>query len=146
MALNARQQRFVDEYLVDLDAPAAYRRAGYRPCNDNAASAAASRLLNDVNVRAAVAAAQQEQAARLLVSQDDVIRGLHVEATDRGAHSRASARVRAWELLGKHLGMFRDRLDVSASILIQTVAGIDEACVLGLDLVTGNGSSEGSRQ
>jgi phage terminase small subunit len=29
-ALNPRHQRFVDEYLLDLNAADAYRRAGYK--------------------------------------------------------------------------------------------------------------------
>lgn len=42
----------------------------------------------------------------------DVLIGLHAEATRPGRSSPAS-RVRAWELLGKHLGMFKQQVEVS---------------------------------
>ena len=50
MALNARQQRFVDEYLIDLNATQAAIRAGY---SAKTAAQAASRLLTNVEVAAA---------------------------------------------------------------------------------------------
>lgn len=44
MALRAKQQRFVDEYLIDLNATQAVIRAGYSP---RAADQQASRLLTN---------------------------------------------------------------------------------------------------
>jgi phage terminase small subunit len=55
MALNARQQKFVDEYVIDRNATAAYIRAGYK-AKGTVATAAASRLLANVNVSAAIQA------------------------------------------------------------------------------------------
>lgn len=40
-------------------------------------------------------------------SQDAVLQGLLREAEDQG--STPAGRIRAWELIGKHLGMFRER-------------------------------------
>lgn len=51
--LTARQKRFVDEYLIDLNATAAYKRAGYT-AEGNAAEAAASRMLSNVKVAEAI--------------------------------------------------------------------------------------------
>ena len=56
--LNQRQARFVAEYLIDLNASAAYVRAGYRARGTNAVKASASRLLTHADVAAAIAAAQ----------------------------------------------------------------------------------------
>ena len=90
---------------MDLNGGRAYERAGYA-AKGNAAEAAASRLLSDVKVAARIAELQAERAARVQVTVDDVLRGLHEEATFRGFGSTHGARVSAWGLLGKHLGMF----------------------------------------
>jgi hypothetical protein len=50
--LNSKQQRFVQEYLIDLNATAAYKRAGYKCSSDAAAQAHASRLLGNAEVQA----------------------------------------------------------------------------------------------
>lgn len=109
--LREKQQRFVQEYLKDLDPAAAYRRAGYKPASDKAARNAASRLLANVGVAAAVKEGQQDRGRRVQLTQDMVVEGLHTEATDRGEDASHAARVAAWKLLGQHLGMFADRVE-----------------------------------
>jgi phage terminase small subunit len=52
--LNDRQRRFVAEYLVDLNATAAYLRAGYTPSTMAVASANASELLSQPKIQLAV--------------------------------------------------------------------------------------------
>jgi phage terminase small subunit len=49
-ALSPKQKRFVDEYLIDTNATAAYKRAGYK-CQGRAAENAASRMLGFVGDR-----------------------------------------------------------------------------------------------
>lgn len=53
--LTPKQQRFVDAYLVDLNATQAYIRAGYM-ARGNAAEVNAARLLRNAQVTAAIAA------------------------------------------------------------------------------------------
>jgi phage terminase small subunit len=72
---NDAHERFCQEYLVDLNATAAYQRA-YPSVSDNAARANASRLLTRANVQARVADLQAERAARTQVTADRVIREL----------------------------------------------------------------------
>jgi phage terminase small subunit len=74
--LTPKQARFVTEYLVDLNATAAYRRAGYKVKSDEVASAASARLLGNVKVAAAVAAGQAERSERTKVTADQVVREL----------------------------------------------------------------------
>jgi uncharacterized Zn-finger protein len=105
-AMTPRQQRFVDEYLVDLNATRAAVRAGY---SARTAEQQGARLLGNVKVAAAVQAALEARSDRIQISQDDVLRGLHREATLTGEGSSHAARVSAWSLLGKHLGMFVER-------------------------------------
>jgi phage terminase small subunit len=54
--LPPRQQAFVREYLIDLNATAAYKRAGYKG-KGRTAENAASRMLGFVGVKAAIEAA-----------------------------------------------------------------------------------------
>jgi phage terminase small subunit len=76
--LTARQERFVSEYLIDLNGTAAYRRAGYAAKTDNAAAASASALLRNRKVAAAIAAGQAERLARCQMSADEVLAELAV--------------------------------------------------------------------
>jgi len=110
-ALTPREARFVGEYLADpeLNATRAYERAGYR-ARGASARVGACRLLTKANVAAAIARAQKERARRVQVTQDEVIEGLRREARGEGPDTTASARVTAWDRLGRHLGMFVDRV------------------------------------
>ncbi len=109
--MTPKQQLFVDEYLIDLNATQAAIRAGYSAKN---ADKIGPELLGKTRVAAAIAKAQAKRLERVTVSQDDVVKGLHSEATDKGEGSSHSARVSAWAHLGKHLGMFVDRRLVGA--------------------------------
>jgi phage terminase small subunit len=71
--LTARQQRFVEEYLIDLNATAAYRRAGYAAKTDNAAFASASALLRNLKIAAAIQVAKDERATRCRIDADRVL-------------------------------------------------------------------------
>ncbi len=106
--LTARQQRFVEEFLLDGNATAAYIRAGYA-ARGNAAESAACRLLRNVQVSAAIAAAQAARSARTQITQDWVLERLHAEALFTGEGASHSARVAALKLAGQHLGMFAER-------------------------------------
>ncbi len=106
--LTPRQARFVDEYLIDLNATQAAIRAGYSAKNGNSIG---PELLGKTHVLAAIAAAQAKRSERVHVTQDDVVKGLHTEATTAASDA---ARVSAWMGLGKHLNMFIDRRLVGA--------------------------------
>lgn len=71
--LTPKQQRFVDEYLVDLNATQAAIRAGY---SEKSAYSQAHDLLKKPEIEAAVAAARLEQSDRTGVTADRVIREL----------------------------------------------------------------------
>lgn len=110
--LTSKQQRFVDEYLIDLNATQSAIRAGYSP---KTAKEIGAENLTKPNISAAIEQAQQERQKRTLVTQDDVIRGLLTEAEWQGEGTSHSARVSAWAHLGKHLGMFTDKVDHTSS-------------------------------
>src|ERR1043166_578400 len=71
--LSPKQQRFVREFLIDLNATAAYQRAGYKARGESARSAA-SRMLTNVNVLAALDVERQQLAAALAITPERVLR------------------------------------------------------------------------
>jgi phage terminase small subunit len=73
--LTPEQQRFVDEYLIDLNGTRAYRIV-YPGTSYASARALASQLLAKVNIRSEVKAARIEQQKRTRVTADRVIREL----------------------------------------------------------------------
>ena len=138
--LTPKQERFVDEYLVDLNATAAAKRAGY---SEKSASRIAIELLNKTHVSAAIQERRAKLRGKLEISQEAVLQELAsiafangtdfvtvtgagllcVKATSEvpknklpaiagikysqlGIEIKLHDKVRALELLGKHLGVF----------------------------------------
>lgn len=93
MALTPKQQRFVDEYLVDLNATQAAERAGY---SAHTAQEQSSRLLSNAMVAAAIQAARDQQAERTEITADLVLkRWWDIATADANAliqHRRAPCR------------------------------------------------------
>lgn len=91
--LNAKQQAFVDEYLVDLNATQAAIRAGYSP---KTAGSQAFDLLKKPEIQAFIAERQQVRLERIEISQDDVVRVLvnmlAADANDLVEHRRHCCR------------------------------------------------------
>ena len=109
--MNRKQELFIREYLVDLCGAAAVRRAGYSP---RGAGKQAWRLLHDPEIKKAVDTAMEERLERIQVRQEDVLRELKAvamaEASDgNGAQVKLGSKLRALELLGKHLGLFEGK-------------------------------------
>lgn len=71
--LTPKQARFVEEYLVDLNATQAAIRAGY---SARTAEQQGSRLLRNVQVAASVAAGQQDRSGRTEITADRVLQEL----------------------------------------------------------------------
>ena len=122
--LTPKQQRFVEEYLIDLNATQSAIRAGY---SEKTAQEQSSRLLSNVMVQEAVQKAKNKLSERTELTVDMVVNGLLKEAQDYAEGSTQSARVSAWAHLGKHLGMFKDKLehDISDPLkeLLQRASG-----------------------
>ena len=72
-AMPPKQQRFVDEYLIDGNASAAYRRAGYTSRNPDVNGV---RLLGNARVAAAIERGRARLAERTQWTQERVIRQL----------------------------------------------------------------------
>ena len=116
--MTERQKRFADEYLIDLNATRAYKAAYPSVKKDESARKAGSRLLTFVDVAAYIRERIQARTERTEITQDMVVRELRdialAEASDEsGSALRYANKLKALELLGRHLGMFTERVEVS---------------------------------
>lgn len=75
--LSPKQQRFCDEYLIDLNATQAAIRAGYAP---GSAEVTGCRLLSNAKVKGAVSALQAKRADATGVDADYVLSRLYAES------------------------------------------------------------------
>jgi phage terminase small subunit len=131
MTLTPKQQRFVEEYLIDLNATQAAIRSGY---SEKTADKQGSQLLGKTGIAAAIASAQAKRSQRTEITVDYVLSSIfetmqrckQAEAvTDRQGQAvlvetpdgdmvpaytfNATGVLKGAELLGKHLGMFSDK-------------------------------------
>lgn len=113
--LTPQRKRFCEEFLVDLDAGAAAQRAGYSLINKRAASVTGNRLRSYPCVQEEISRLQRERGARVEITADFVLREL--EKVARQEDVAQGTKVRALELLGKHLGMFVERHEVKVTDL-----------------------------
>ena len=135
--LTAKQQRFCDEYLIDLNATQAAIRAGY---SKNTARAIGAENLTKLDIKNYIDARMAEKEKSLIADQDEVLQYLTsvlrgegyeemvvVEGCGEGV-SRATTvtrdvcpkdRLKAAELLGKRYSLFKDnmKLDVTPIVI-----------------------------
>ena len=110
MALTPKQEAFCREYLVDLNGTQAAIRAGY---SEKTAQEQSSRLLSNVMVKEFIQKAMDKRAETTLITAENVLNDIletRKAAADEGKHSD---RLRANELLGKHLKLFTDKSEVT---------------------------------
>jgi phage terminase small subunit len=128
--LTDKQKRFVEEYLIDLNATQAAIRAGY---SEKTADRIGPELLGKTWVKQAIIEKQKERSERVKIDTDWVLARLKLisdrcvqgepvmkynhetkeyEPTGEWKFDSAGAN-RATELIGKHLGMFIERQEIS---------------------------------
>ena len=107
MALTAKQKMFVANYIVDLNATQAAVKSGY---SVKTAQEQSSRLLSNVMIQEAIQGQMEARAQRTLVTADYVINGIKSVADNT---EKDADRLKAYELLGKHLKLFTDKTELT---------------------------------
>ena len=108
--MTAKQERFVQEYLVDLNATQAALRAGY---SEKTARSIGAENLSKPDIEKAIADALEARRLRTEITQDRVLEELAAIAfapgiDERLAQLRMSDQLAALDKLAKHLGMFTE--------------------------------------
>ena len=127
--MTPKQERFVQEYLVDLNATQAAIRAGYAK---KRADAIGYENLRKPEIAKAIEAAQSKRAKRIEITQDYVLERLKIEAERDEEGASHAARVSALQLLGKHQGMFIDKQQVDLAATINVFDAETRAQLLGV--------------
>ena len=130
--LTAKQERFCTEYIIDLNATQAAIRAGY---SVKTANRIASENLSKPDIQKKIQKLQQDRATRTEITQDRVLKelaGIGFAPITKGK-IKAADKTKALELLGRHLGMFTDKLQVEGDIkTINPYANLTETDLLKL--------------
>ncbi len=161
--LTPKQEMFVKEYLIDLNATQAAIRAGYSPESANTIGnenmikpiirAHIDRALAERSKRTGINADRviKELARIALVNPPDVIDALEATIRDDANSDDTAAilsvkvkriptregeivereikmadKIKALELLGKHLGMFENKLNITGTVPVTIVDDIDD--------------------
>lgn len=108
MALTPRQEAFVNEYLIDLNATQAAIRAGY---SKKTADKQATQLLGKTSISQAIQAAMDERKERTEITQDRVIKEIakyaFKDASDASESVfKHSSKTKYIDMLCKHLGAY----------------------------------------
>lgn len=159
--LTDKEKRFCDEYLIDLNATAAYARAGYTGKSNGVLRTGAHKLLTKANIQVHIQELMQKRSNRVQIDQDRVVKELATvafldparfytlsgdlrnikemeedvrrviqsiesfeewEGTGDDKHLVGHTKklkfwdkLKALELVGKHLGMWKDKVEVTGT-------------------------------
>ncbi|MEE8499353.1 MAG: terminase small subunit, partial [Kiloniellales bacterium] len=106
--MNPKQRRFAEEYVIDSNATAAARRAGY---SERTAKQQGSRLLTNVDVQVAIQGLHAELRERVVVSVESVTAQLNDAYDQAASNGQASAMVQASMGLAKLHGFLVDKVE-----------------------------------
>lgn len=105
-----RRQRFVEEYLKDLNGSAAAVRAGYK--DGPGIGTTAWRLLREPEVKEAIAQSLGRASEAAELTAANVLTDIKRLAGKAEAAGDIGAALRGRELLGKHLKLFTEKREV----------------------------------
>lgn len=108
--LTAKQQLFVKEYLADLNATRAAIRAGY---SEKTARSIGAENMTKPDIVAAIEAEMEKRIEQTEITAESVLKGILGIVEAATAEGKYAAALRGYELLGKHLKMFTDKVDLA---------------------------------
>ncbi len=146
MALTAKQKRFCDEYLIDLNATQAAIRSGYSP---KTAEIIGFENLRKPGIAEYINKRMENKEKELIASQDEVLQYLTavmrgeskaeivvLEGDGNGCSSARridkapdeKERLKAAELIGKRYSLFTDKsqIDIKGPIIFEGVDSVED--------------------
>ncbi|MEK4006081.1 terminase small subunit [Paenibacillus sp. FSL H3-0333] len=125
MALTAKQQRFIDEYMIDFNATQAAIRAGY---SKKTAYSIGNENLSKPEIAGAIKLRQDEIGkknditAEWIVEQMKEVYNLAIES------KKLSDANKSLEMLGRTKGIFNDKLNLSGGLNneVEITIGVDK--------------------
>jgi len=103
-----KRRRFIAEYLRDLNATEAATRAGYSAAT---AYSAGWRLLKRPDVREQIQKAMDKRAEKTQITAEYVLEGIKAVTQAAVERGEAANALRGYELMGKHLKLFTDKIE-----------------------------------
>ena len=126
--LTPKQERFVDEYMIDMNAAKASVRAGYASKRSDSWG---YQLLGNPKISEAIRERREKQAKESWLTVEKLMNDIELIKQDamktrEGKDGQPvmidrAAALKAAELQGRRLGAFNDKLNVQGSIQIQLI-------------------------
>ncbi|TXH40590.1 MAG: terminase small subunit [Desulfurellales bacterium] len=113
-AVTERHKLFIEAYIATRNATESAKAAGYSP---KSAHAQGNRLLKDAEIQKAVAI----RVEKAIITADEVLNGIKQIALTA---ERDADRLKAYELLGKHLAMWTTNINVIDNDIIRQQAQV----------------------
>jgi len=138
--LTDKQKMFIKEYLIDMNASAAYQRAGYG-ARGASADTASNRLLRNVEIKAEIDKELEKRSQKFGLDAEWVLQRfkdisdrcmqaepiLNSKGEETGEYRfDSSGANKATEMIAKHLGMFTDRMNISGELGVQIIDDVPE--------------------
>lgn len=118
--LNKRQNKFCLEYLKDLNATKAAERAGY---SKKTAKQIGAENLTKLDIKKKIEQNIKKQEKESEVKIDEIIKGIKKIAF--AGLEKTSDKLKALEMLGKYLGMFKDK-ESNQNIIVNHITNLKE--------------------
>ena len=110
--LTSKQALFCKEYLIDLNATQAAIRAGY---SKNTACAIGTENLRKPNIALSIQEAMAERSESTGITASYVLEGIKKLTDTLLTGEDPKSAYKGFELLGKHLTLFSDKIDHTSS-------------------------------
>lgn len=111
--LTDKQRMFCKEYLIDLNATQAAIRAGY---SHKTAQEQGSRLLTNVMVTEYIQKLMDKRTNKVELTAENILKDIIETRKAAASDEKHNDRLKANELLGKHLKMWTDKVDLNGKI------------------------------
>lgn len=116
MKLTNKQELFIQYYMISLNATDSYMKV-YKCKNDNVAGVEGFKLLRNPKIRTEIDLRLDKRATDNGITADYVLKGIKAIADREGI--RENDTLKAYELLGKHLKLFTEKIESTVDATVE---------------------------